>query len=244
MSETLKTGLSATRHVDVDRARTISFMGEDCRVYSTPNLLYDIEMACRDLLLAHIEPGKDSVGTRVELDHVGATLLGMWVDITVTISDVNGPAVTFDFTARVASRNERSSSVSTGFRARCLEPRRNDSAPSLSSVNLVAVTARACSATISARLAFACALGLTPSANSARNSSLLCLASSKETSGNTPHDKVFCFPPKRNLNRHHLLPDGATSIYSPLASVSLYGFSRVSALATASVVSTMGPATV
>jgi fluoroacetyl-CoA thioesterase len=27
-------------------------MGDDCRVYSTPNLLYDIEMACRDLLLA------------------------------------------------------------------------------------------------------------------------------------------------------------------------------------------------
>ncbi|MCX7155419.1 MAG: LysR family transcriptional regulator [Rhodocyclales bacterium] len=102
MSETLKAGLTATRHVDVDRERTISFMGEDCRVYSTPNLLYDIEMACRDLLLQHIEPGKDSVGTRVELDHVGATLMGMWVDITVTLTEVNGGAVSFDFTARDA----------------------------------------------------------------------------------------------------------------------------------------------
>ena len=94
MSETLKTGLSATRHVDVDRARTISFMGEDCRVYSTPNLLYDIEMTCRDLLLAHIEPGKDSVGTRVELDHVGATLLGMWVGAGLTdrLMDPDAPA--------------------------------------------------------------------------------------------------------------------------------------------------------
>jgi predicted thioesterase len=102
MSETLKAGLTATRHVDVDRERTISFMGEDCRVYSTPNLLYDIEMACRDLLLQHIEPGKDSVGTRVELDHVGATLMGMWVDITVTLDEVNGGAVSFSFTARDA----------------------------------------------------------------------------------------------------------------------------------------------
>jgi len=102
MSETLKAGLTATRRVDVDAARTISFMGDDCRVYSTPNLLYDIEMACRDLLLAHIEPGKDSVGTRVELDHVGATLLGMWVDITVTLTSVNGGAVVFDFAARDA----------------------------------------------------------------------------------------------------------------------------------------------
>ena len=100
MSETLKAGLSATRRVQVDRDRTISFMGDDCRVYATPNLLYDIEMACRDLLLEHIGPGKDSVGTRVELDHVGATLMGMWVDITVTLTEVNGGAVLFDFTAR------------------------------------------------------------------------------------------------------------------------------------------------
>lgn len=102
MSETLKAGLTATRRVDIDRDRTINFMGDDCRVYSTPNLLYDIEMACRDLLLEHIEAGKDSVGTRIELDHVGATLLGMWVEITVTLTEVNGGAVCFDFTARDA----------------------------------------------------------------------------------------------------------------------------------------------
>jgi len=102
MSEALKTGLSATRRVDVDADRTISFMGDDCRVYSTPRLLYDIEMACRDLLLAHIEPGKDSVGTRVELDHLGATLMGMWVEITVTLTEISGGAVTFEFSARDA----------------------------------------------------------------------------------------------------------------------------------------------
>ncbi len=102
MSDTLKVGLSAARRVDINRERTISFMGEDCRVYSTPNLLYDVEMACRDLLLTHIDVGKDSVGTRVELDHVGATLLGMWVEITVTVSEVNGNAVTFDFGVRDA----------------------------------------------------------------------------------------------------------------------------------------------
>ena len=102
MSEPLKAGLTATRRVDIDRDRTISFMGDDCRVYSTPKLLYDIEMACRDLLLQHSEAGKDSVGTRVELDHVGATLMGMWVEISVTLAEVNGSAASFDFTARDA----------------------------------------------------------------------------------------------------------------------------------------------
>ena len=102
MSDTLKAGLSATRRIDIDRDRTISFMGDDCRVYATPKLLYDVEFACRDLLLEHIEPGKDSVGTRVELDHVGATLMGMWVEISVTLTEVNGGAVSFDFSARDA----------------------------------------------------------------------------------------------------------------------------------------------
>ena len=102
MSEPLKAGLSATRRFVIDRDRTISFMGEDCRVYATPKLMYDMEVVCRDLLLAHIEPGKDSVGTRVELDHVGASLLGMWVDISVTLTAIDGNAASFDFTARDA----------------------------------------------------------------------------------------------------------------------------------------------
>ena len=102
MSEPLQAGLTLTRRIDIDRDRTISFMGDECRVYSTPRMLYDIEMACRDLLLEHIESGKDSVGTRVELDHVGATLMGMWVEVAVTLSTVNGNAVAFDFTVRDA----------------------------------------------------------------------------------------------------------------------------------------------
>ena len=92
MSESLQAGLTANLRVDIDRDRTISFMGDDCRVYSTPKLLYDVEVACRNLLLQHIDQGKDSVGTRVELDHVGATLMGMWVEITVTVAEVDGAA--------------------------------------------------------------------------------------------------------------------------------------------------------
>ena len=102
MSESLQPGLTSTERVTIDRDRTISFLGDDCRVYSTPKLLYDIEIACRNLLLAHGEPGRDSVGTRVEIDHIGATLLGMWAEITVKLTAVNGNAVSFEFSARDA----------------------------------------------------------------------------------------------------------------------------------------------
>jgi len=100
MKESLATGLTTTAHIDIDTGRTIDFMGDEGRVYATPELVRDIEMTCRDLLLEHLDEGEDSVGTRVEIDHIGATLLGMWVEITVTVSAVNGRAVSFDISAR------------------------------------------------------------------------------------------------------------------------------------------------
>ena len=77
MKPTLQPGLEAQARFDVDRERTIDFMGEAARVYATPMLVRDIEMTCRNLLLAHLDGGEDSVGTRVEIDHIGATLLGI-----------------------------------------------------------------------------------------------------------------------------------------------------------------------
>jgi predicted thioesterase len=100
MKESLTAGVTATRHIDIDAGRTIDFMGDEGRVYATPELVRDIEMTARDLLLEHVDAGEDSVGTRVEIDHVGATLMGMWVEITVTVETVNGRAVSFDVAAR------------------------------------------------------------------------------------------------------------------------------------------------
>jgi fluoroacetyl-CoA thioesterase len=100
MSPKLQPGLTRTERFAIDRDRTISFMGDDCRVYATPKLVFDVEMVCRNLLLEHVEAGKDSVGTRVEIDHIGATLLGMWVDVTVKVAEVSGNAVVFEFAAR------------------------------------------------------------------------------------------------------------------------------------------------
>ncbi len=100
MKASLVPGLQATRRIEIDRSRTIDFMGEAARIYATPMLVRDIEMTSRELLLAHLDPGEDSVGTRVELDHLAATLMGMIVEITVRVAEVNGRAVTLEFEAR------------------------------------------------------------------------------------------------------------------------------------------------
>ncbi len=100
MKATLAPGLATTVRIVVDRDRTIGFMGEAARVYSTPSLVHDIEYACRDLLLANLDAGEDSVGTRVEIDHLAPTLLGMTVELTLTVVEVKGRAVTIEVSGR------------------------------------------------------------------------------------------------------------------------------------------------
>ena len=96
MKASLQAGASIRREYPVDRERTIGFMGEAARVYATPMLVRDIEMTCRELLLQHLDEGEDSVGTRVEIDHLAATLLGMKVAIDAKVAAVEGRSVTFE----------------------------------------------------------------------------------------------------------------------------------------------------
>ena len=99
MKTTSPAALAATREFVVDVERTIDFMGEDARVYATPMLVRDIEVTCRDLLAAHVEPGEDSVGTRIEIEHLAPTLLGMKVRIAAKAVEIKGRAVVFDIEA-------------------------------------------------------------------------------------------------------------------------------------------------
>jgi fluoroacetyl-CoA thioesterase len=100
MKGSLRPGVSCVRRIEVDRDRTISFMGEEGRVYATPFLVRDIEMTCRELLLEHADAGEDSVGTAVSIKHLAPTLLGMQVEITATVTAVEGGKVTFDVSAK------------------------------------------------------------------------------------------------------------------------------------------------
>ncbi len=99
MSDKLAEGVSETRVISVDRDRTIDFMGEDCRVYSTPSLVRDVEQTCRDLIFERTPDGDDSVGFSVKVAHLAPTLLGMDVSITATIVESDGRKVVFDIVA-------------------------------------------------------------------------------------------------------------------------------------------------
>ena len=100
MKDGLRPGTSRTNTIVVDRARSISFMGEEGRVYSTPNLVRDIEVACRELLLDYCSPSEDSVGTEICIKHLAPTLVDMKVDITATVTAIDGRRVSFEISAR------------------------------------------------------------------------------------------------------------------------------------------------
>ena len=100
MKSGLTPGMTTARRLTVDRPRTVDFLGEELRLYATPELIRDIESTCREFLLGFADPGEDSVGTGVSLVHSGGTLLGSPVEINVTVKEVNGRRVQFSVVAR------------------------------------------------------------------------------------------------------------------------------------------------
>ena len=90
----LKPGVTATERIRVGPDRTIAFMGEAARVYSTPSMVSDVEYACLRLIQRHLEETQSSVGMHVSMDHLAPTPLGCEVEVNVTVSAVDGRKIT------------------------------------------------------------------------------------------------------------------------------------------------------
>jgi fluoroacetyl-CoA thioesterase len=96
----LRTGLVASKTITVDEARCIGFMGKEGMVYATPRMVSDVEYTCRDFLLEHLDPGEDSVGAHVSIDHLAATPMSLKVTVEAKVVDIDRRRVTFEFSVR------------------------------------------------------------------------------------------------------------------------------------------------
>ena len=101
-----------TRTVTADM--TADAMGnKGVMVFATPAVLAFVENACHALLAPHLPPGAATVGTMVELKHLGATPLGMEVRAKATLLEGDGrrflfSVEVFDAKEKVAeARHER-----------------------------------------------------------------------------------------------------------------------------------------
>ncbi|HSA72159.1 MAG TPA: thioesterase family protein [Burkholderiales bacterium] len=100
MKASLKPGLQFAKAITVDEPRCISFMGKEGMVYATPRMVSDVEYACRDFLLQHLDPGEDSVGAHVSIDHLAATPMGLKVSIEGRVEEVDRRKVVFTFSVK------------------------------------------------------------------------------------------------------------------------------------------------
>ncbi len=86
--------------IDVDDRVAIKFLGvEGTRVLSTPMMIGFMEMVSRNLLLGMLEPGKDSVGTIVNVKHLGAAPMGTKVTFRSKLAALDGRRATFEVEA-------------------------------------------------------------------------------------------------------------------------------------------------
>jgi fluoroacetyl-CoA thioesterase len=96
----LKAGLALQKSVVVDESRVIGFMGREAAVYATPRMVSDVEYACRDFLIEHLDAGEDSVGAHVSIDHLAPTPMGLAVTIDMKIAEIDRRKVVFEFSVK------------------------------------------------------------------------------------------------------------------------------------------------
>lgn len=100
----LRAGLSGTAEVIVSEVHTARSMGSGkMPVLATPALVALMEAAAQHAIASCLSPGEQSVGTRLDIRHDGATPVGMKVIATAELTGVAGRELTF----RVSARDER-----------------------------------------------------------------------------------------------------------------------------------------
>ena len=79
----IRIGMSAERRLVVPAERTVGhFVPGMPMVYATPMMILEMEMASSDAIRPYLQPGWITVGTEVDIRHLGASLVGATVRTT------------------------------------------------------------------------------------------------------------------------------------------------------------------
>jgi predicted thioesterase len=80
------------------------FRNAGVQVLATPVLCYWFEAACTQAIAPFLDSGEATVGTRLSIEHLAATPLGMRVTVDAEVTGVSGRRV--DFTVRARDEKE------------------------------------------------------------------------------------------------------------------------------------------
>lgn len=101
----LAIGASREETITVGNENAITFLGPDGpRVLSTPHMIGYMERTCRNLALAMLDPGHDTVGTHVNVSHCAAAPMGSAVRFTAELTGVEKNRMNFRVDARLGDR--------------------------------------------------------------------------------------------------------------------------------------------
>lgn len=93
-----KPGLSASVAETVTEDLTAERVGSgEVAVYATPMALALVERAAVAALEGQLERGRTSVGARIELDHLAPTPVGLRVEATAILEEIDGRKLRFSF---------------------------------------------------------------------------------------------------------------------------------------------------
>src|SRR5580698_674038 len=91
--------------IEVGGDNAIQFLGaEGARVLSTPRMILCMERTCRNLILAMLDPGHDTVGTHVNVWHRAAAPMGSKITVFAELTGVNGRRAEFRVEARLGEK--------------------------------------------------------------------------------------------------------------------------------------------
>jgi fluoroacetyl-CoA thioesterase len=98
--EFIKIGMRAERTLVVPAERTVGhFVPGMPMVYATPMMILEMEMASSDAIKPCLQPGWITVGTEVDIRHLGAALVGATVRVTGKVIAVERRVIRFEVEA-------------------------------------------------------------------------------------------------------------------------------------------------
>ena len=96
----LTIGMSAERMLVVPAERTVGhFVPGMPMVYATPMMILEMELASGDAIRGQLEPGWVTVGTEVDIRHLGASAVGAKVRTTARVIAVERRVIRFEVEA-------------------------------------------------------------------------------------------------------------------------------------------------
>jgi predicted thioesterase len=98
--DVIKAGMSAERMLVVPIERTVGhFVPGMPMVYATPMMILEMELASGDAIRGHLQPGWVTVGTEVDIRHLGASPVGATVRTTAKVVAVERRVIRFEVEA-------------------------------------------------------------------------------------------------------------------------------------------------